>query len=76
IGFACAKALAKRGASSVLTGSLDWDDAKQQLESEVPGIRVLALQVDVCDRAQVERAIHETVEELGGIDIVVNNAGT
>lgn len=76
IGFACAKALAKRGASIVLTDILDCDDAKQQLESEFPAVRVLALQVDVRDRVQVEQAIHETVEEFGGIDIVVNNAGT
>ncbi|RAZ66503.1 SDR family NAD(P)-dependent oxidoreductase [Planococcus maitriensis] len=76
IGFACAKSLAKRGAAVVLADILDCGEAKQQLESEFPGIRVLALQVDVRDRAQVEQAIHETVEEFGGIDIVVNNAGT
>lgn len=76
IGFACAKSLAKRGASIVLTDILDCGEAKEQLESEFPGIRVLAQQVDVCDRAQVEQAISKTVEEFGRIDIVVNNAGT
>ncbi|MDS8922366.1 SDR family NAD(P)-dependent oxidoreductase, partial [Streptococcus pneumoniae] len=68
IGFACAKALAKRGASIVLTDILDCDEAKQELETEFPGIRVLAQQVDVRDRAQVEQAISKTVEEFGRID--------
>src|SRR5690606_21571994 len=76
IGFACAKSLAKRGASIVLTDILDCSEAKQELETDFPGIRVLALQVDVRDRLQVEQAVNQTVEEFGKIDIVVNNAGT
>ena len=76
IGFACAKSLAKRGASVVLTDILDCGEAKQELETEFPGIRVLALKVDVRDRSQVEQAVSQTIEEFGRIDIVVNNAGT
>jgi len=36
---------------------------------------VLALAADVTDRASVQTAIDRAAEELGGIDIVVNNAG-
>jgi 3-oxoacyl-[acyl-carrier protein] reductase len=38
------------------------------------GGRSLALHADVADRASVEGAVARTVAELGGIDILVNNA--
>jgi NAD(P)-dependent dehydrogenase (short-subunit alcohol dehydrogenase family) len=38
------------------------------------GGRALALHADVADRASVEGAVARAVEELGGIDILVNNA--
>lgn len=41
---------------------------------EAAGGRALALACDVRDEAQVRDAIHRTVTEFGGIDIVVNNA--
>jgi NAD(P)-dependent dehydrogenase (short-subunit alcohol dehydrogenase family) len=39
------------------------------------GRRALAMQVDVSRSADVKRAITTTVEQLGRIDIMVNNAG-
>jgi 3-oxoacyl-[acyl-carrier protein] reductase len=40
------------------------------------GRRALALRCDVTDRDQVEAAVARTVEELGSVDILVNNAAT
>ncbi len=40
------------------------------------GRRALALKCDVTDRAQVAGAVARTVEELGSVDILVNNAAT
>jgi 3-oxoacyl-[acyl-carrier protein] reductase len=40
------------------------------------GRRALALKCDVTDRAQVTDAVERTVEELGAVDILVNNAAT
>jgi citronellol/citronellal dehydrogenase len=43
-------------------------------EIEEAGGRALPIAVDIRDEAQVERAVAEAVERLGGIDILVNNA--
>jgi 3-oxoacyl-[acyl-carrier protein] reductase len=40
------------------------------------GRRALAIRCDVTDREQVAAAVAETVEELGSVDILVNNAAT
>ena len=43
-------------------------------EIEAAGGSALALQCDVRDVEQIERAVAETVKTFGGIDVVVNNA--
>jgi 3-oxoacyl-[acyl-carrier protein] reductase len=40
------------------------------------GRRALAVKCDVTDRDQVAAAVERTVEELGAVDILVNNAAT
>jgi 3-oxoacyl-[acyl-carrier protein] reductase len=40
------------------------------------GRRALALKCDVTDRDQVATAVARTVEELGSVDILINNAAT
>ncbi len=40
------------------------------------GRRALALKCDVTDREQVSATVERTVEELGAVDILVNNAAT
>ena len=40
------------------------------------GRRALAVRCDVTDREQVEAAVSRTIEELGAVDILINNAGT
>src|SRR5690606_25414722 len=39
------------------------------------GTRAIALQADICKRDEVERLVREAEEQLGPLDLVVNNAG-
>ncbi|WP_299301761.1 SDR family NAD(P)-dependent oxidoreductase [uncultured Brachybacterium sp.] len=65
IGAATIRALQARGAR---TAALDLDP------SGAPDGAV-QIQVDVTDSAAVKAAVDRAAEELGGIDIVINNAG-
>jgi 3-oxoacyl-[acyl-carrier protein] reductase len=40
------------------------------------GRRALAIRCDVTDRVQVDAAVARVAEELGSVDILINNAGT
>ncbi len=72
LGLAMARALAAAGAEVVLTGR-DRSRA-QQVARGLDG-RALGVALDVRDAASVRPAIEEVVGELGGIDVLVNNAG-
>jgi NAD(P)-dependent dehydrogenase (short-subunit alcohol dehydrogenase family) len=76
IGFAIAKGLAQAGANVVPTGRRP--DFVQSAADEIKkiGRKSLSLVCDVADRASIE-ALHKAVSaEFGGVDILVNAAGT
>jgi NAD(P)-dependent dehydrogenase (short-subunit alcohol dehydrogenase family) len=75
IGRAIACALAAEGANVTVA---DVQTAKAEAvahEIEAMGRRGLAIRCDVGDSVQVDRMVAETVETLGGLNILVNNAG-
>ena len=77
IGAAIALALADKGADVVITYLKSTDKAAAIVrEIEAKGGRGLAIQADSGDPAAVKRSIEETIEGLGGLDILVNNVGT
>jgi len=75
IGKGIATCLAEAGAK-VLIADIDAESAKETAaEIEAKGQRALALQTDVTDALQVAAMVRTAVEEFGGLDIAVNNAG-
>lgn len=48
---------------------------REQVESTAAEIGGLSIQADVSERADVERMVAQTEEELGPLDLLVNNAG-
>lgn len=71
IGLAIAKAFAAAG-SQVHVCDID-EAALQRLRSELPGIGTSVC--DIADRDSVQRMMAEAVAALGGLDVLVNNAG-
>lgn len=75
IGRACALLLAQRGAT---VAAFDVDAAAAErvcAEIGETGGRARAYEVDVTDPAAVDTAFHAVVDDLGGVHVLVNNAG-
>ncbi|HSU78961.1 MAG TPA: 3-oxoacyl-ACP reductase [Candidatus Angelobacter sp.] len=75
IGAAIAKAFGREGAFVVvnyLSNEEKANDVVQQIE--ILGGQGVAMQADVTDEDQVKTMVGKVVEELGSIDVVVNNA--
>src|SRR6185437_6620261 len=74
IGRAIAERLAADGASVVIA-ERNQETAGQTAEAIIAkGQTAMSLPTDVSDRAQVESLVARTVDELGQLDILVNNA--
>jgi 3-oxoacyl-[acyl-carrier protein] reductase len=71
IGSAIARALHGQGARLALSGTRA--DALQSLAQELPGSFVLPC--NLSDPSAVDALVPSAVEALGGIDVLVNNAG-
>ena len=75
IGAASATVLARAGAR-VVVADLDLDKAEQVAKDITSdGGSAVARQVDVSDPADVQALVDWTVANLGGLDILHNNAG-
>ena len=75
IGEATAEALAAEGASVALAARRE-DELRAVADSiESAGGEALVVPTDVTDEQQVEAMVEETVDALGGLDVLVNNAG-
>jgi NAD(P)-dependent dehydrogenase (short-subunit alcohol dehydrogenase family) len=75
LGFAFTQALADCGASVAFAGrSSDANAAAVQRLADV-GVQAHGIRADLTHDADVERCVDEAVQALGGLDIVVNNAG-
>ncbi|MEF2968394.1 SDR family oxidoreductase [Paenibacillus sp. M1] len=76
IGRAVAVAYAKEGADIAIVYLNEHEDAnKTRAEVEQEGRKCLLLPGDVGDEKFAQQAVKQTVDELGGLDILINNAG-
>jgi 2-deoxy-D-gluconate 3-dehydrogenase len=75
LGRAIAVALAEAGADVSVAARAKTDLEETAHQASQHGVRTLALPTDVASYPAVERLMAQTANALGGLDIVVNNAG-
>ena len=72
IGKACALAFAEAGADVAVADIITEGIEEAAEEIRKFGRRSLAMQLDITKKADVEKAVQKVVDELGGIDILMN----
>ena len=77
IGLATAEALRAEGADVLVCGRSRsvLDEARSRIEASPGGGRVAAVAADVRRHDEAERLVAAAVDELGRLDVLVNNAG-
>ena len=73
LGQAMAIGLAEAGACLALVDILDMSESKTQVEKL--GCKCIAITADLSKKESVNDIVKQTVEQMGGIDILLNNAG-
>jgi NAD(P)-dependent dehydrogenase (short-subunit alcohol dehydrogenase family) len=77
IGKAIARALAEEGVDVVIAArSLEPLQAAAAELAEATGRKIVAVTADTGDDASIKALVQAAVRELGGVDILVNNAAT
>ncbi|MBV9894264.1 MAG: glucose 1-dehydrogenase [Chloroflexi bacterium] len=75
IGLGIARGLAQAGADIAVAGR-NADKTREAVDQLTSlGVRAVGLQADVTDAGQVQQMVDATIEALGGVDILIANAG-
>src|SRR5579872_2600216 len=75
VGRAITLMLAQLDASVAVNYSKSQKEAEATVaEAKQLGVRAMAVQADVADDAQVQRMVDRVKQELGAVDILINNA--
>lgn len=76
IGFAISKAFAEAGADLIVTTTRNTDDSAAAVEQlQALGGKVKIVAVNVADKQAVVDILQPAIQEFGGLDVLVNNAG-
>ncbi len=73
LGQGAALGFAEAGADVVVVDIIPTDETAQKVKAL--GRRVCQIQANLMERSSVQTVVDQTVKELGGIDILLNNAG-
>jgi NAD(P)-dependent dehydrogenase (short-subunit alcohol dehydrogenase family) len=73
IGKAAAEKFAREGASVALLARRE--ELLREVAAKLPAGRAFPIAVDITNAEQVEKAVPRAIEQLGGLDVVVNAAG-
>ena len=76
VGAATALALARAGYDVAISATRAQNLSETATALDPLGGRVLPLILDLGSRTSIERAMHEIVAAFGGLDLLINNAGT
>lgn len=76
LGRMTALALAEAGCNIVINYVNSIEEAQELTQLITSkGVHSVAIQADIADRAQREKLVNEAHQAMGGIDILINNAG-
>ncbi len=75
IGFACAQALGEAGARVAISSRSRDEGAKAVEDLRKLGVDALYIHADVSSEAGAQALVRQAASELGGLDILINNAG-
>jgi len=75
LGAAVALGLARAGADVMLHGHSTDPEGSRRAILDGTGARAECITGDLADRSATDRVVAETIERLGALDIVINNAG-
>ena len=78
IGLGMATAYAREGAAVMLSSRKQdaLDEAARGIEALVPGARLATFAANAGEPDQAEACVAATIDRLGGIDVLINNAAT
>lgn len=75
IGLGIAKDLAKAGYNIIISDINQGDCDNTANQIKVEGVQVIGIACDVSNKSQVDNLISQTIQQLGRVDVLVNNAG-
>lgn len=76
VGKATAKLFIKEGANVVINYANNDEQAEKTLEEiKSDGGNAIIIKADVSKKSEVDKLVDESIQEYGGIDILINNAG-
>jgi len=75
LGLELARQLGMKGAKLAICSRTEKQLEKARVELATEGVDVIALRVDVTNRAEVKSLIKDVVNHYGKLDVLINNAG-